>query len=194
MIAQVGTTFTFSQPKLSDWLTASSPAHRELGLADLEVTAFWKKGIEGGTTEVQKKVVPLSKMEGEGEDDKNKRMFGFNLEAAVWLIEVKSTALSFASYLGNFLVLANKFCMSGLLKTNQKNTSFPIEITCRIKLPINFFLCQYGLKELYYWLTEIELTAEMVDGTAPIEAQSIQLGEVSSLWGEKLYLILFNLM
>ena len=114
------------------------------------MTAFWKKGIEGGTTEVQKKVVPLSKVEGEGEDDKNKRMFGFNLEAAVWLIEVKSTALSFASYLGNFLVLANQFFMSDILKTNQKNTSFPREITCRIKLPINFVLCQYGLKELYY--------------------------------------------
>ena len=35
--------------------------------------------------------------------------------------------------------------------------------------------------ELYYWLTEIELTAEMVDGSAPIEVQSIQLGEIQSI-------------
>ena len=89
-----------SRPKL----ISSSPAHRELGLADLQVTAFWKKGIEGGSTEVQEKVVQLSQVEEGGEKDKNKQMFGFNLEAGVWIIEVKSTNLSFASYMGNLVL------------------------------------------------------------------------------------------
>ena len=122
-----------------DWLISSSPAHRELGLADLKVTAFWKKGIEGVATEVQKKVVPLSKVEGEGGEDKNKRMFEFNLEAAVWLIEVKSTDLSFASYMGNLVVPSSLFLEMQFCRL-QQNTSFPMEITFMIKLAINFFL------------------------------------------------------
>ena len=65
------------------------------------MTAYWKKEIEGGSTEIQEKVVKLSKMTVDGEKDKNKQMFGFNLEAGVWLIEVKSTDRSFASYMGN---------------------------------------------------------------------------------------------
>ena len=79
----------------------SSPAHRELGLADLKVTAFWKKDVEGGATEVQEKVVQLGRVEEDGEEDKNKQMFGFNLEPGVWIIQVKSTDLNFASYMGN---------------------------------------------------------------------------------------------
>ena len=65
------------------------------------MTAFWKKEIEGGSAGAQEKVVQLNKMTEDGEKDKNKQMFGFNLEAGVWLIEVKSTDLSFASYMGN---------------------------------------------------------------------------------------------
>ena len=103
------------------------------------MTAFWKKGIEGGPTEVQKKVVPLSKVEGEGGEDKNKRMFEFNLEAAVWLIEVKSTDLSFASYMGNLVVPSSLFLEMQFCRL-QQNTSFPMEITFMIKLAINFFL------------------------------------------------------
>ena len=73
------------------------------------MTAYWKKEIEGGSTEVQEKVVKLSKMTVDGEKDKNKQMFGFNLVAGVWLIEVKSTDRSFASYMGN-LFLQSEFC------------------------------------------------------------------------------------
>ena len=65
------------------------------------MTAYWKKEIEGGSSEVQEKVVKLNKMTEDSEKDKNKQMFGFNLEAGVWLIEVKSTDRSFASYMGN---------------------------------------------------------------------------------------------
>ena len=61
------------------------------------MTAFWKEQIKGGPTDIEKKVVPLSKVDN-GKEDKNKQIFEFNLEAAVWIIEVKSTDVNFASY------------------------------------------------------------------------------------------------
>ena len=69
------------------------------------MTAFWKKEVEGGATEVQEKVVQLGRVEEDGEEDKNKQMFGFNLEPGVWIIQVKSTDLNFASYMGNSVLL-----------------------------------------------------------------------------------------
>ena len=135
-------------------MISSAPAHRELGLADLNVTAFWIDRIDGGPAEVEKKVVPLSKVNN-GTEDKNKQIFDFNLEAGVWNIEVKSTDLNFASYTGDSVITF---------------------------LPKTFFSYFTDCKSFINGPAEIEITAEMVAGSVPIEPEglSIKLGETNS--------------
>ena len=80
----------------------SCTEHRALGLADLEVTAFLKNASKEKTNKTRKKVVKLSDFEED--ENKNKRSFPFDLEAGIWVIEVKATKRSFAAYRGNVII------------------------------------------------------------------------------------------
>ena len=66
------------------------------------MTAFLKNVSKENTNKTRKKVVKLSDFEDD--ENKNKRSFPFDLEAGIWVIEVKATKRSFAAYRGNEMI------------------------------------------------------------------------------------------
>ena len=66
------------------------------------MTAFLKNASKGNTNKTRKKVVKLTDFEDD--ENKNKRSFPFDLEAGIWVIEVKATKRSFAAYRGNGMI------------------------------------------------------------------------------------------
>ena len=66
------------------------------------MTAFLKNASKENTNKTQQKVVKLSDFEDD--ENKNKRSFPFDLEAGIWVIEVKATKRSFAAYRGNEMI------------------------------------------------------------------------------------------
>ena len=66
------------------------------------MTAFLKNASKENTNKTRKKVVKLTDFEDD--ENKNKRSFPFDLEAGIWVIEVKATKRSFAAYRGNEMI------------------------------------------------------------------------------------------
>ena len=66
------------------------------------MTTFLKNASKENTNKTRKKVVKLSDFEDD--ENKNKRSFPFDLEAGIWVIEVKATKRSFAAYRGNEMI------------------------------------------------------------------------------------------
>ena len=66
------------------------------------MTAFLKNVSKENPNKTRKKVVKLSDFEDD--ENKNKRSFPFDLEAGIWVIEVKATKRSFAAYRGNEMI------------------------------------------------------------------------------------------
>ena len=67
------------------------------------MTAFLKNASKENTNKTRKKVVKLTDFEDD--ENKNKRSFPFDLEAGIWVIEVKATKRSFAAYRGNEMII-----------------------------------------------------------------------------------------